>query len=74
MRADQLPTDRDPRPAPVPILPAGLTPEQLRGIRCRACGCADLRVSYTAQGRGYKTRIRFCRHCGRRVVTREVEI
>jgi transcription elongation factor Elf1 len=42
-----------------------------RGLECRHCGCRDLRVLYTRQRPRSIMRVRVCRHCGRRVVTRE---
>lgn len=42
------------------------------GITCPRCGCADLRVYYTRRkANGTIMRSRECRHCGRRVVTKE---
>ncbi len=46
-------------------------PEDQRGLRCPACGCEHLPVLYTRQRPGHVMRIRACRHCGRRVTTRE---
>jgi len=43
-------------------------------VRCRACGCPHLPVYYTRQRRDHVLRVRFCRHCGRRRVTKESEI
>ncbi len=42
-----------------------------RGLECPTCGCRDLRVRYTRQRSKYIWRVRTCRHCGRRVATRE---
>ncbi|MCP4248062.1 MAG: hypothetical protein GY778_13530 [bacterium] len=43
------------------------------GIACPECGCKHLPVSSTRPGPGdMRTRVRYCRNCGRRVVTREV--
>ena len=42
-----------------------------RGIECRDCGCRDLRVIYTRRSIGQIIRRRECRHCGRRMTTRE---
>jgi hypothetical protein len=42
-----------------------------RGLECRGCGCRDLRVLYTRYRAGSIVRVRACRHCGRRLVTRE---
>ena len=42
------------------------------GINCPRCGCSDLRVYYTRRKpNGTIMRSRECRHCGRRIVTRE---
>jgi len=43
------------------------------GIACRDCGCRDWRVNYTRQGNGEVKRQKICRHCGRRMMTRERE-
>lgn len=46
-----------------------------RGLRCRQCGCADLRVVYTRRGiNGIVKRRRECRNCGERMTTWEREI
>jgi len=51
------------RPAPIAVEPLG--------IRCPRCGCRHLPVYYVRpRGRG-KLRVRVCRNCGRKVVTRE---
>jgi DNA-directed RNA polymerase subunit RPC12/RpoP len=42
-----------------------------RGLACPKCGCRHLPVRYTRQRPGFIQRIRECRHCGRRVITRE---
>jgi hypothetical protein len=41
------------------------------GLVCKGCGCRDYRVLYTDRRDGYILRRRECRHCGRRVTTRE---
>jgi len=41
-------------------------------IQCPSCGCSDLRVYMTRQRARYVQRTRECRHCGRRIVTREM--
>ena len=51
--------------------PTAPKPSEQRGLRCPACGCAHLPVLYTRQRPGHVLRIRACRHCGRRVTTRE---
>ena len=43
-----------------------------RGLECRTCGCKHFRVIYTRPCRGGQvSRRRECRHCGRRMTTRE---
>jgi len=47
-------------------------PEQdQRGLVCRHCGCQHFEVLYTRQRPGSIMRVRRCRHCGKRLVTRE---
>ena len=46
-------------------------PREKRGLICPACGCRHLPVLYTRQQPRHVQRVRKCRHCGRRVVTRE---
>lgn len=42
------------------------------GLECRWCGCKHFRVIYTRPCRGGQlSRRRECRHCGRRMTTRE---
>lgn len=41
------------------------------GIVCRGCGCADLRVIYVRHRMAFTFRLRECRHCGKRVQTKE---
>jgi len=43
------------------------------GIRCRKCGCADVRVWYTRPGDGVVKRMRMCRNCGEKFPTHEKE-
>ena len=63
-KANDTPTS-DERPVWPPIgIPAG-------GLVCRKCGCRHLDVLYTRHKSGYILRIRACRHCGRRLTTRE---
>jgi len=50
---------------------AAPSPTPPRGLECRGCGCGDLRVLYTRYRAGSIVRVRACRHCGRRLVTRE---
>lgn len=45
------------------------------GLVCRACGCQHFRVVYVKhRPGGVVLRRRECRHCGRRVITREVQV
>lgn len=41
------------------------------GIKCPDCDCPHLPVYYTRHRDGATIRVRHCRHCGRRVITRE---
>jgi transcriptional regulator NrdR family protein len=41
------------------------------GLVCPKCGCRHFAVVYTRPRVGYIMRVRSCRHCGKRVVTRE---
>ncbi len=45
--------------------------EEQVGLVCPKCGCQHLPVYYSRPKKGYILRVRACRHCGRRVVTRE---
>ncbi|TVQ33892.1 MAG: hypothetical protein EA376_01270 [Phycisphaeraceae bacterium] len=49
----------------------GAAAEERRGVVCPSCGCAHLPVQYTRRRSGFIMRVRQCRHCGRRIVTRE---
>lgn len=42
-----------------------------RGLCCPRCGCRHLPVLYTRPRTNHILRVRRCRHCGRRVTTRE---
>ena len=42
-----------------------------RGVICPRCGCRHSYVVYTRHRHGYTLRLRECRACGRRWVTRE---
>ena len=42
------------------------------GLVCRQCGCRHFEVLYTRRRPGSIMRVRQCRHCGKRMVTREV--
>ncbi len=41
------------------------------GIVCPRCGCRHFRVVYTRRKPSVIMRLRECRHCGRRIVTKE---
>lgn len=41
------------------------------GIECPKCGCRHLPVAYTRHVGSRIKRVRYCRHCGHRVVTSE---
>lgn len=41
------------------------------GLECPDCGCRHLPVYYTRRRRRHILRVRYCRNCGRRIVTRE---
>lgn len=42
------------------------------GLRCPSCGCPELPVLYTRKSlKGIIQRVRRCRHCNRRIITRE---
>jgi hypothetical protein len=41
------------------------------GLMCPDCHCRDLRVYATRRRGDGVLRIRFCRHCNRRIITRE---
>ena len=45
--------------------------DPLKGLECRNCGCRHFYVVYTRAHVGCITRRRECRHCGRRIMTRE---
>ncbi|MCL2646130.1 MAG: hypothetical protein FWD61_03880 [Phycisphaerales bacterium] len=42
------------------------------GLVCPKCGCCHLPVIYTRLRRNYILRARQCRHCERRMFTREI--
>jgi len=48
-----------------------MSDEKPKGVSCRKCGCADLRVIQTWKGVKVIKRTRVCRHCGTRTLTRE---
>ncbi|WP_428937779.1 hypothetical protein [Fontivita pretiosa] len=51
------------------------TTEPTVGLACPRCGCRHLRVIYgKPKPGGALMRVRECRHCGRRIVTREKPI
>lgn len=41
------------------------------GIRCPRCNCGHWKVVYTRARQGHLQRRRECRHCGKRITTRE---
>lgn len=44
------------------------------GLKCRECGCCDLRVYYTRGTKdGRVRRVRKCRHCGTEKTTFEAD-
>lgn len=56
MRLSDLTSPRDP---------------ERRGLICPRCGCRHLPVVYTRPKVGGILRVRQCRHCGKRISTRE---
>ena len=50
---------------------AAESPAERRGLECRACGCRHFEVLYTRPRPGGIMRVRQCRHCGKRLMTRE---
>jgi transcriptional regulator NrdR family protein len=42
-----------------------------RGLECSKCGCRHFEVVYTRPKTAQIVRLRECRHCGKRVLTRE---
>ncbi len=51
--------------------PSSSKPAEPRGLVCPRCGCRHLPVIYTRHRPGHVLRMRECRHCGRRIPTRE---
>ena len=49
----------------------GAATQSARGLVCRRCGCRHFDVVYTRPREGFILRLRECRNCGRRIVTRE---
>jgi len=49
-------------------------PKECPGVACRHCGCCHLPVYYVRRQKNFIVRVRECRHCGRRLVTREQEM
>ena len=47
------------------------SPAERRGLECRVCGCRHFEVLYTRPWPGGIMRVRRCRHCGKRLMTRE---
>lgn len=41
------------------------------GIVCPKCGCRHMNVSYGRKQLGFVQRVKYCRNCGQRVLTRE---
>ena len=57
---------------PMPMSSARPAAAELpRGLACIRCGCRHLPVVYTRPKAGHILRLRECRHCGRRIITRE---
>jgi hypothetical protein len=59
---------------PPPFVPAPLAetaPDAPKGILCRGCGGSHMSVSYTRPRRNQIMRVRVCRFCGKRHITRE---
>lgn len=63
-----------------PLLSPGLTelrdapneePTATGGVACPSCGCYDTRVYRTVRFDNGFRRVRVCRHCGRKILTRE---
>jgi hypothetical protein len=52
----------------LPSPPKDRTP---RGLECSRCGCRHFEVVYTRPTHDGIARVRACRHCGRRITTRE---
>lgn len=52
---------------------AGVAKEPMaqRGLVCPRCGCRHLPVVYTRPKGGHLLRVRECRHCAKRITTRE---
>ncbi len=48
--------------------------EEPAGLVCQTCGCRHFYVIYTRRQFGKIFRRRECRHCGRRISTREKEV
>ena len=48
-----------------------LSAEPEQGLECPTCGCRHLPVLYTRHRDKQTIRVRQCRNCGRRIVTRE---
>ncbi|OPZ23973.1 MAG: hypothetical protein BWZ02_03016 [Lentisphaerae bacterium ADurb.BinA184] len=71
MKTDCSP--KAPMPDPRPPVPEPRV-EEPAGVVCRHCGCRDLPVYYTRRRNGRIIRVRECRNCGRRMMTREEEV
>jgi hypothetical protein len=67
------PAAEAPPPAPPPAADAvdgGQEPEP-KGLECPRCGCQHFHVLYIRRSWKALTRRRECRHCGKRITTRE---
>jgi DNA-directed RNA polymerase subunit RPC12/RpoP len=49
----------------------GVSKDGRRGIKCSRCGCRHLLVVYTRPRDGHIVRGKVCRHCGKKILTRE---
>lgn len=70
MTAPIIPPMLPPSPQLPQSPPRKAAPEP-KGLSCPKCGCRHLLVVYTRQKVGHILRARDCRHCGRRIITRE---
>ena len=59
-------------PDPPPARGTKMPPPRPEGLECRDCGCQDFRTDNTRKRGNAIIRSRHCRHCGRRVTTREM--
>jgi ribosomal protein L40E len=56
---------------PPPLRLSEITTDNVAGLVCRRCGCRHFETVYTRPKLGCILRLRQCRHCGYRMVTRE---